>query len=174
VASDYRYLLEVRLVAEPALHPRLAVILKNPSTASATRSDPTVGKVEAWARRRGFATVVYVNLFARRATRPGMLRGMPYEAVVGPENDAWVQAAVAWADVTVAAWGNPNGIERTIYDRRIGEVLRLVEPTRPLVVGRPTRLGYPRHGLQWNGEPPVGVWEKVAADTLDRPTGSVG
>lgn len=41
----HRYLLEVRI--SESTRPRLAVVLKNASTASADRSDPTVGKVEA-------------------------------------------------------------------------------------------------------------------------------
>jgi hypothetical protein len=139
----YRYVLAVRLVAAPPPYARLAVILKNPSTASATRSDATVGKVEAW---------------ARRATVAALLNRLPYAAMVGAENDAYIQRAVAEADVAVAAWGNPDGIDRATYDRRVAEVLRLVDPTRLAVVGPLTRLGYPRHGLLWNGDPAIAGW----------------
>jgi hypothetical protein len=145
--GTYRYLLAVRLIAQPG--PRLAAILKNPSTASATRSDPTIGKVEAWARRNGFSSVAVVNLFARRATYPAALNRFSYEEVIGPDNDAHIQAAAAGADVVVAGWGESNGLDPVAYDRRIAEVLRLLDD-RPHLVGPLTRRGYPRHGLLWN------------------------
>src|SRR5215831_12146134 len=106
VDSSYRYLLAVRLSAETG--PRLGAILKNPSTASVTRSDPTIGKVEAWARRNGFASIAVVNLFALRATRPAALNRFSYAEMIGPDNDAHIQAVVASADVVAAGWGGPN------------------------------------------------------------------
>jgi hypothetical protein len=99
--AAYRYLLEIPLCDAAA--PRLTVILKNPSTASTTRSDPTIGKIAAWARRHGFAAVACVNLFALRATQPTALNQYSYAVIVGPENDAYIHDAVGAADVVVAA-----------------------------------------------------------------------
>jgi hypothetical protein len=151
--GTHRYLLEVRLREETLKGPRLAVILKNPSTASAVKSDPTIGKVEAWARRRNFATLLYVNLFAVRSTHPAPLNAWDYAYAVGPENDFYIREAVAQADTVVVAWGNRNGIDPDRYDRRIREVLALLNGYRLQTVGEPTRQGYPRHGLLWNNEP---------------------
>jgi hypothetical protein len=151
--GTHRYLLEVKLSDRPALNPRLAVILKNPSTASAVKSDPTIGKVEAWARRRNFASLLYVNLFAVRSTQPAPLNDWDYAYTVGPENDYYIREAAAQADTVVVAWGNSNGIDPRRYDRRIREVLALLAGYRLQVVGQPTRRGYPRHGLLWNNEP---------------------
>lgn len=145
----YRYLLEIILSPSPG--PSLAVILKNPSRASAERSDPTVGKLEAWARRRGFGRLAVVNLFAWRATRPEALNEAGYRAAVGPENDRFIRAAACGADKVAAGWGNPNGVDPEAYGRRIGEVLRLLGDTPLHIVGEPTRQGHPRHGLHWNG-----------------------
>lgn len=157
--ETYRYVLEVALVPGcPARAPRLTAILKNPSTASATGGDPTVGKVEAWARRQGFGAVTYVNLFALRATHPANLNAHAYDVAVGPANDAAILAAAAGADALVAAWGNPNGIRPAMYDRRIAEVLRLLQGRRLAVVGPLTTLGYPRHGLHWNGDAVLRAW----------------
>ena len=50
--GDYRWLLESDLL--DATGPALVVVQMNPSTASETRSDSTVGKVEAWARANNF------------------------------------------------------------------------------------------------------------------------
>jgi hypothetical protein len=132
----------------------LTVILKNPSTADAVRLDATVGKVEAWARRHDFGTVCYANLFALRSTIPQALNALPYLTMIGPHNDDAIVEAVHSADVVVAAWGNPNGITETLYRRRIIEVLSLVHQsamTTLSIVGTPTKKGFPRHGLHWNG-----------------------
>jgi hypothetical protein len=158
----YRYWLEVQL-AESRL--KLAVILKNPSTASAGRSDPTMGKVEAWALRRGFGSVVVVNLFALRATEPAILNQHSYARAVGPKNDAYIRKAVDTAGVVVAAWGNPNGVERGRYDRRIAEVLQIVDTRRLKVVEPLTQLGYPRHGLHWNGVAVIKHYDELREGT---------
>ena len=150
----YRYFLEVRITEEHAR--TLTVVLKNPSTASAERSDPTVGKVEAWARRNRFDLIRYVNLFALRSPYPEELNAHPYRVMVGRGNDAWIERSLDGADVVLAAWGNPNGVDPGKYDRRIAEVSHLLEGARAL--GPPTRLGYPRHGLMWNGELELGEW----------------
>lgn len=146
IPRRYRYWLELRLAERG---PCLGVILKNPSTATAEKSDPTVGKVSAWARRRGFGTLIMVNLFALRATAPVALNAYTYARMVGPEDDAHLRRAVRAADVLVAAWGNPNGVRRERYDRRIGEVVRIVGARRLMQVGSLTQQGYPRHGLWW-------------------------
>src|SRR5579872_1719418 len=83
-SGPYRYWLEVALGGSG---PRLAAILKNPSTASIERSDATIGKVEAWAARRGYGSLVVVNLFARRATHPRDLNLESDAVMVGAEND---------------------------------------------------------------------------------------
>jgi hypothetical protein len=146
----YRYLLEMKIAGGPGA--RLAVILKNPSTASDRRSDPTIGKVEAWARRRGFASVSVVNLFAWRSPHPKELSGIPNHRIRGPGNDRHIAAAASGADLLVAGWGNPNGIDPDIYARRIEEVLAILAPYPVYAVGPLTRAGYPRHALMWNGD----------------------
>ena len=145
----YRYFLEVRIAEGPAR--TLTVILKNPSRASAERSDPTVGKVEAWARRNEFGRIRYVNLFALRSPYPQELNTHPYQVMVGRENDAWIERSLEGADVVLVAWGNPNGVDTEKYEKRIARVSRLLQGVRVRALGPPTKLGYPRHGLLWNG-----------------------
>ena len=50
-----------------------------------------------------------------------------------------LREAVAQADTGVVAWGNCNGIVPQRYDRRISEVLALLEGYSLHSVGRPTR-----------------------------------
>lgn len=160
--ESYRYVLELRLDVVPAGDAagtrRLAVIMKNPSTASAERLDPTIGKVRAWAVRHGFGVVRVVNLFALRATRPPALNAHACETIVGPQNDRYILQAAQESDIVVAAWGNPNGLDPERYAQRIQEVLALLAPYRLYVVGTPTRLGHPRHGLLWNGDTELARW----------------
>ena len=61
------------------------------------------------------------------------------------------ETAVYCADLVAVGWGNPNGIAPEVYDRRVAEVLALLRSSRPHQVGPPTRAGYPRHALLWNG-----------------------
>lgn len=125
------------------------VIGKNPSTASASRSDPTLGKVEAWARRRGFGRLALVNLFALRSPYPRDLNAMPYGEAVGEENDVFIREAARRADCLIAAWGDPNGVDEGRYARRIGEAAALLKGREVGRVGM-TKMGHPLHGLGWN------------------------
>lgn len=155
--THYRYQLVVQVGAGPAL----TVILKNPSRADATRRDPTVGKVEAWAWQHGFGTVIYLNLFAYRSPYPATLNQCSYREAVGPDNDVLIQRSLATAHVLVAGWGNPNGIDPARYQQRIGEVLGLLRQQwrQPIgIIGALTKAGHPRHGLQWQGTASLSHW----------------
>ncbi len=172
--TRYRYLLQVAVTSQPTPDDRsLTVILKNPSIADATRGDPTTGKVEAWARQHGISIVTYLNLFALRSPYPRTINQHSYHEAVGPENDAVLNKALndashdgrRWtiddafvstvhrllSNLLVIAWGNPNGIDPVRYQQRISEVRVLIERAGMPVhnVGELTKLGYPRHGLQW-------------------------
>jgi len=105
-------------------------LMLNPSTADATRDDPTIRRCIGIARRWGHGGIVAVNLFALRATDPAEL----VRAVdpVGPENDAAVRSHTAGLRV-IAAWGSkgrPPGPGRS----------------RPAAPGR-LPPGVPRHYL---------------------------
>lgn len=153
----HRYLLRVAVGQQGG---RLAVIQKNPSLADRARADPTVGKVEAWARRAGYGEVWYVNLFAFRSPKPAALNGVSEGEAIGAENDAAIRRALREAETAVAAWGNANGIEPGRYQRRVEEVLALAAGVGVALccVGELTRHGQPRHGLQWNGQPAAALF----------------
>jgi hypothetical protein len=156
----YRYVLELRLTdsLDAPADRHLALLMKNPSTASAERLDPTIGKVRAWARRQGFGGVIVVNLFALRATHPQALNAYPYEVIVGPENDRHIREVAARAEVVALGWGNPNGVTHDRYARRIAEVCALLAAYPLHVVGPLTRQGHPRHGLLWTAGMQLAPW----------------
>ncbi len=157
----YRYRLCVDLLSPSTqLGRQLVIILKNPSLADAGRRDPTVGKVEAWARRQGFACVTYLNLFAWRSPHPRRLNALAYAEAVGADNDRIIFETVGnAAGRTVAVgWGNPNGLEAARYAQRIDEVSALVHGRALFAVGPLTQQGQPRHGLHWNGDLSLVAW----------------
>lgn len=95
-------------------------IMLNPSTADASKDDPTIRKCRGFAQRWGCGGLVVVNLYAWRATEPKMLYAT--RDPIGPENDAALiaafQLAASHGSTPVAAWGSFKGpnIERRIRD----------------------------------------------------------
>ena len=109
----------------------------NPSTADAEKDDPTIRRCVRFARDLGFGSVIVVNLFAYRATRPGVLRDV--RDPVGRLNDRWIERCRKEADLVIAAWGvhgSWRGRDRAVMSR-LGEMICLGH----------TKAGQPRHPL---------------------------
>jgi len=143
--TTYRYLLKAQFKEETGKS--MAVIQKNPSTASYQRSDPTIGRVLSWASdpSNSYSTVVFLNLDPSRSPKPKMAN----ENSVVSQNNEYIKARTKDVDVVVVAWGNPNRLDKERYDRRISEVLSLIDKNQLHRVGDLTKEGYPRHGLSW-------------------------
>lgn len=76
VISDcgkYRYSL-TRTVPGAESKTRMTVIMCNPSTADATRDDPTIRKLYGFARHLDVGHITVVNVYAYRATDPKELK----------------------------------------------------------------------------------------------------
>jgi hypothetical protein len=98
--QKYRYV----LWREWSGHPRrLVVIGLNPSTADATKNDPTVTRCINFAKREGCGGMIMLNLFAFRATDPGVM--MEAADPVGPENDKYI---LAHASRTIGSCSPPG------------------------------------------------------------------
>ena len=128
---------------------RVAMILLNPSTADATRDDPTLRRCIGFARRWGFASLEVVNLFAYRATRPQQLRQAADP--VGPENDGHLARAVGNAGVGVAAWG----VHGALAGRNEKVLKMLSELGLSLLCLGLTKAGHPRHTLYLPNHTPL-------------------
>lgn len=132
---------------------RLTFVMLNPSTADATQDDPTIRRCLGFARSAGFSGIAVLNLYAMRATDPRELR----HAIdpVGPENDATLRSAFAWAaerkSPIVAAWGTHGDRERV---RRVKELLGRND-VRHLGL---TKDGAPRHPLYVPADQPLEPW----------------
>lgn len=123
----------------------------NPSTADATKDDPTIRRCISFAKREGASGLVVVNLYAFRATNPSRLA----EALdpVGPENWQYLEKAGNVADV-VCAWGSqglcPPHVVRVINFLKEREVGLLCLGT--------TMGGSPRHPLYVKSDQPLIPW----------------
>lgn len=144
VAGAYRYLL---WRTWDAARPRLLWVLFNPSTADASREDPTLHRCRGFSRTWGYGGLEVVNLFAFRTPHPrDLLRAAD---PIGPENDAYLAAAVARAPAIVAAWGAHGG-----YRQRDRDVLALLarHAAQPFLCLGTLQNGCPRHPLYLPGD----------------------
>ena len=148
MSSDkrYRYWLESNVSEDSG---RVCMFLMlNPSTADATKSDPTISTCKRFARDWGYGTVRVCNLFALRSPYPKVLKDS--RDPVGPENDEWVMRSARRADVIVCAWGNHgNHRDRAIRVRRMLESEGHSPKLRHLGL---TQAGQPRHPLRLSAD----------------------
>lgn len=132
--QTYRYWLERKW--DETL-PQCAFIMLNPSTADATKNDPTIRRVMDFAMSWGFGGVNVYNLFALRSTQPEALRH--HDDPVGPDNDTYLGQIPEDATV-IAAWGTHGQ-----YLGRAFEVRRMFKG-RLWCLGI-TKDGHPKHPL---------------------------
>lgn len=124
--------------------PALTVVMLNPSTADATKDDPTIRRVIGFAKAAGAGSLQVLNLFAIRATDPREM--LTASDPVGPENDEHLARALTNAKqdgrFVLAAWGAHGG-----HRGRDFHVLhKLVDGVEWRCLGR-THQGHPRHPL---------------------------
>lgn len=126
--------------------PPLIMLMLNPSTADEVKNDPTVERCERRARREGYGSLIVLNIFAFRATKPADMKAEPNP--IGDENDDYIRrylelaASVAGAKVC-AAWGN--------HGKHLGRSADILEMAKTagvdLVCLKRTKAGQPGHPL---------------------------
>lgn len=131
--------------------PQLLFVLLNPSTADAIKDDPTNRRGMGFARRWGFGSCIFVNLFAFRATKPADLKKA--DDPIGPFNDAYLVLEAETADRIVLAWGAHGG-----WRNRDQEVLKLLDGHKLYCLGQ-TKDGHPKHPLYLKADTPLMKWE---------------
>lgn len=128
----YRYTLD--RIWDQAL-PQLCWVMLNPSTADGREDDPTIRKCVGFAARWGYGSIVVVNLFAYRATKPRDLWKAQREGVdiIGPGNPDAFHATFECSKDVAVAWGG-------------GKLSVILEgfPERLLCIGQ-NRDGSPTH-----------------------------
>jgi len=125
--GKFRYYLEERFPGFPWSGPGVCFVMLNPSTADASKDDPTIRKCRGFAKKWFYSWFRVVNLFAYRATDPRDLKEAGYP--IGPENDKWVAHGVTtdmgWSPCVVIAWGNKG--QESGMDQWMLQYLRLLE-----------------------------------------------
>ncbi len=134
--------------------PRLLFIGLNPSRADARRDDPTLRRLQGFARAWDYGGLEVVNLFARIAAQPAALRRS--RDPVGAANDRWLLRrlrALAGAEAGAAVWlGWGNGGAWGGRDRRVLALLAADPTPLPLLAIGLTAAGQPRHPLYAPGD----------------------
>ncbi|TXH17653.1 MAG: DUF1643 domain-containing protein [Hyphomicrobiaceae bacterium] len=134
----YRYLL--RIVWQES-GPTAVVVGLNPSTATETKNDPTIERLERWARRNGYGSLSMLNAYGFRSTDPAGLWTQSDPS--GADNDRTIRAEFCRLGVSpVAAWG------ANIKPDRQAEILAIARECRvELRCYALTKSGYPGHPL---------------------------
>jgi hypothetical protein len=137
-----RYRYELRRTIAGEARGLVVFVMLNPSTADATRDDPTIRRCIGFARAWGYRELAVGNLFALRETHPAAMKRA--RDPVGPHNDRHLARLAAAADLVVCAWGNHGG-----HLARATAVLALLRNAGPAPHAlRVTRLGQPAHPLR--------------------------
>ena len=102
IDGDYRYKLWRSWGPDP--DKKVIWVMLNPSTADATTDDATIRKCLAFSKLWGFHGLEVVNLFALRATDPGVMKA--HKDPVGPLNDLFLKTAAESGNPLICAWGN--------------------------------------------------------------------
>ncbi len=133
--KKYRYLLTRTLAGSG---PWLTFVMLNPSRATATEPDRTVGRCMYFAQRGGHAGLLVANLFAFRATFPSDC--FAQDDPVGPLND-YVLERLPKGPI-VAGWGDQPDPRVAARAARVLEILRA--ENQVFCLGK-TQSGAPRH-----------------------------
>ncbi len=117
-------------------------ICLNPSTADATKDDPTVRRCINFAKSWGHGGFCMANLFAYRATKPKDLKNAGYPT--GTENDDWLKTLQLGSKIIVAAWGTLGN-----YKGRDQHVKKMIPGLHYLEL---SKKGFPKHPLYLKGD----------------------
>lgn len=147
--GKYRYWLE-RKLSSPIKNTCVFIML-NPSTADAELDDPTIQRCKGFADRFQCGSLIVVNLFAYRATKPVAM----YAATdpVGPENDKFIAKALALPGIKLVGWGSHKTFDRAAKVKELAAWHRV----ELCCLGK-TKNGSPRHPLFVEAIAPLEVW----------------
>lgn len=136
--------------------PVVAIIGVNPSTADASKDDPTIRKDIGFATRLGWSRIIKANLCGYRATDVRELAAVADP--VGPDTDLHLLQIMTEADVIVAAWG-PTAKLPARLRRRYLEIVDMAEAVdKPLYCFGTAKDGQPRHTLMLAYTTPLVLW----------------
>lgn len=155
---QYRYLLSrtiPRWFWECDAERTALFVMLNPSTANATRDDPTIRRCMGYAGREKCTRLLVGNLSPLRATSPDTLRlnGADPEHV-RDTNFRMVHAAASAADLVIVAWGAYGH-----WEGRDRAMLGLLADVPLWCLGK-TKAGQPVHPLMQKGDAPLVPYQR--------------
>lgn len=156
---EYRYILGTR-GSKP-----LIVIGLNPSTATPQRPDPTIKRIMAIAEHNGFDSIIMLNLYAQRATKPEDLDRV-CNPVLHAENLKAVKWALEYAGRFYAneripvwcAWGNLIKSRSYLSDCKKDIQAVLASVSAELLCISVTKEGQPIHPLYQKNDSKLICW----------------
>lgn len=152
-SKKYRYSLWrwwAPMSSAPVLSKMVAFIGLNPSTADATKNDPTVTRCINFARHWNYDGMVMLNLFAYRATDPKVMKAQSNP--IGAHNNLAIFDIAQQAGLVVCCWGTHG----TWKDRGI-QVADILANLRLYHWGL-TQTGQPKHPLYLRADTPLTRW----------------
>ncbi len=141
----FRYALERSVPG--VIGPALCWLMLNPSTADASKDDPTIRKVVGFTQRAGFGVAIVVNLFAYRATDPQRMRARWADSLSalaeseGVDNERAIRELRTVSNTVVCAWGAFPWVSP-----QVSRVLPWLGAMRRVCLGT-SQSGAPRHPL---------------------------
>jgi hypothetical protein len=153
-SADERYRYRLWRIWDPD-RPRLLAVMCNPSTATATKGDPTVSRVVKLAQRDGFGSLEVANAYAIRSPDPRLIYLV--DDPVGPDNDEQILAAAATADAVLCAWGVHGGR----YGRGDAVLALLLAGGARCHYLALTKNGHPKHPLYVRGDTPLTPYQET-------------
>lgn len=111
---------------------KLAIVLKNPSSADEKKADQTINRVQQYVYEhfKDVKTVTILNLFAFRGTDASDVEKNrlenDLEYVIGELNNQIILENITSSDYLIFAWGGRSAINKKAYDERISNLLDLI------------------------------------------------
>lgn len=151
IDGDFRYRLD-----RGSRGKSVVFIMVNPSTADATKNDPTIRKVLGFAERLSYKHVIVGNKFAYRTAYIDELSRT--HDPVGPENDRHLEKIMRDGDLHIVAWGSLTKLPVRLRKRwrdivRIARELDVRLHCLGVTIG-----GHPRHPLMTPYDTPLTTW----------------
>jgi hypothetical protein len=149
--GTYRYVLTRAGDTLTAKRGKAMFLMLNPSTADATRDDPTIRRCRSFASSWRFNGITVVNLYALRSTEPAAL--WLHHDPVGPDNDSYLYEMAVTHCRVVCGWG------ANAKDDRVAAVVNLLRDAgAQLTCLGITKNGAPRHPLYVRGDQALIEW----------------
>lgn len=162
VEGDYRWWLSREWDSSK---PSVCWIMLNPSTADASKNDPTLTRIIDFSQRFGFGSLTVVNLYPFRSSSPKECKAWAKD---WDKRQAWeVRDALMFnlnyvnhyanlASKVVLAWGAGANFDMEWPDLVIDEI----ESDQLYCLGE-TMHGHPKHPLYLNGETELMQWKST-------------